>query len=1474
MRKLLLATGVCALLALAVLPSALLRPTAAQKERRSRPTQTTPPAPPTRTQVRPQTQPSATQAAGQSAEAFTTAPGVVFDHTRVKESPAPKVLREAEDAEDEAESEPESDIDPETLERLKRQPYRAPTSVPPSYTKQQDGAAKRTRTPTDRQPFAPVQVRSFAGVGVDEEPDGFLHRPPDPDMAAGPAHVVTVVNSIFAVYDKSGTRLQIDSLTTRFNAVCSTCSPFDPRIAYDPVANRWIMIALHHNDGAHESSVLISVSQTSDPTGQWWNYKLDAVLNYNGEDTWADYPDVGFDGITAENGGAVYVTTNQFTFGTNSSRTAALYILPKSALYAGTPLNFWRAFDHRNADNSQSFTLRPAKTYGNSGVEYLTNSRNFGSFVSVWRVVPTYPPTPVDWTLQTTINTGPYSIPPEAAQAGCGSSLSTIDNRIYNAVWRNNRLYAAFTEAHDWGGGGGTVAAIRYLKINTTTNAAEINQTYGADGVSYYLPAIAVDSADNIVLVFARSGFGEFGSLRYTGRLTTDTQIQSSTELKAGVQCLTGGRYGDYQGAAVDPADPTKVWVYGQWAADTPPASSVWDWGTWIGQVQFGGGPSCNYSIAPTAASAPAAGTSGSITVTTTGACAWTATSNVPWLTISSGAAGTGNGTVNYTVAANTTTLPRTGVITIGDQIFTITQTVAGCNATPIAFGQTVSGALATTDCRATFRTGSFADRYSFSANAGQQIIISMSGSFDTYLFLLGPAGTQLAFDDDGGPATDSRIPTDFGSFTLPATGTYTIEATSFSQETIGNYTLTLVSAGQACTYALTQTAQNFTADGGSNSVGVTAGAGCNWTASNNGNNWITITAGSSGTGNGTVNYSVAANPNSTPRSGSLTIAGLNFTVTQDAAPCLYSIAPTSQLLSAAAGGGSVTVTVNAGCPWSVVNNSNFITVTSANASNGNGIVSYTVPLNTTGNQRTGTLTIAGQTFTVTQAAAGGATCTPAAIGIGQTSNSTLATSDCRATFRNNSYADRYTFNGVAGQQVSISLSAAFDTYLFLLAPDGTVAALNDDDTGTTNSRIPTGTGSFTLPVTGTYTIEATSLASNTTGNYALTLSGTTPAATLQFSAAGYSESEGNVKAAITVTRTGDASGPATVVFATVDDPAAVPCNVINAQAYARCDYATTVDTLTFAPGVTTRTINIPLIDDVYNEGNETVQLALANPAGATLGAQSNVTLTITDNDSTSAANPVFSSPFFVRQQYLDFLSREPDTPGFNAWLNVLNGCPDVNNLDPGSPSAQCDRILVSSSFFGSQEFQLKGFFVFRFYKVAFGRLPQYAEIVADMRAVTGSTAQEVFTKKAAFSNAFTQRPAFTVAYGALTNADYVTALMSGYGLTQITTPDPSAPDGTTKVTLTTIALVNRLDAQTMTRAQVLRALADSDEVNTQEFQRAFVGMQYYGYLRRTPDVPGYNAWLNYLTTHPTDFRTMVNGFMNSQEYRLRFGAP
>src|SRR5262249_54102592 len=157
----------------------------------------------------------------------------------------------------------------------------------------------------------------------------------------------------------------------------------------------------------------------------------------------------------------------------------------------------------------------------------------------------------------------------------------------------------------------------------------------------------------------------------------------------------------------------------------------------------------------------------------------------------------------------------------------------------------------------------------------------------------------------------------------------------------------------------------------------------------------------------------------------------------------------------------------------------------------------------------------------------------------------------------------------------------------------------------------------------------------------------------------------------------------------------------------------------------------------------------------------------------------------------------------------------------------------------------------------------------------TGATTAEAQAKRANFANNFALRTEFVNVYGSMTNSNYVMALMAGvmgqgYNLTVITTPDPANPDGSVKVTLTTSDLVNRLNAGTLTRTQVLRAIVQSDEISLNlEAVNAFVASQYYGYLRRTPETSGFNGWVNYLRNNPTDFRTMVNGFLNSAEYRL-----
>jgi subtilisin family serine protease len=380
------------------------------------------------------------------------------------------------------------------------------------------------------------------------------------------------------------------------------------------------------------------------------------------------------------------------------------------------------------------------------------------------------------------------------------------------------------------------------------------------------------------------------------------------------------------------------------------------------------------------------------------------------------------------------------------------------------------------------------------------------------------------------------------------------------------------------------------------------------------------------------------------------------------------------------------------------------------------------------------------------------------------------------------------------------------------------------------------------------------------------TIFGQTAQPTIQFASTTFNTSEDDTentpRATITVTRTGDTSGSSSVSYRTVDDPSPVRCDVVNGTAYARCDYTTTVGTLTFNAGESSKTFTVPIIDDSFVEGTETFPVQLSNASGATLGAPSTATVSIADNDSFSTGNPIFNTTFFVRQQYLDFLSREPEIG--EPWSATLNNCATNDPL--------CDRISVSANFFRSQEFQLKGLFVYRFYKLALNRQPLYAEIVVDMASVTGTTTAELQQKKGAFTTAFAQRQEFTNLNNAMTTQQFVDTLMNRYALQSVTTPDPANPDGTTKVTLTRADLVNRLNQQSLTRAQVLRAIADSDQVGAAEFNPAFVAMQYFGYLRRDPDAQGYANWLQTINANPADFRSMVNGFMNSQEYRLRFG--
>ena len=193
--------------------------------------------------------------------------------------------------------------------------------------------------------------------------------------------------------------------------------------------------------------------------------------------------------------------------------------------------------------------------------------------------------------------------------------------------------------------------------------------------------------------------------------------------------------------------------------------------------------------------------------------------------------------------------------------------------------------------------------------------------------------------------------------------------------------TLFTVNQGGPCAPTITPTSQSFTSAAGVGSTSVKAADWCDWTAVSK-SEWITVTSGASGTGNGTVSFSVNQNSTTSNRTGSLTIAGATFTVSQLAAgaTCATSISPLGQSFTSSAGSGSIAVTAAQGCAWTAVSGVSWIT-TSATGT-GNGTAAYSVAANTTTASRTGTITIGNATFTVTQAASCSYTLSPSSLSV------------------------------------------------------------------------------------------------------------------------------------------------------------------------------------------------------------------------------------------------------------------------------------------------------------------------------------------------------------------------------------------------------------------------------------------------------------------------------------------------------------
>jgi hypothetical protein len=397
---------------------------------------------------------------------------------------------------------------------------------------------------------------------------------------------------------------------------------------------------------------------------------------------------------------------------------------------------------------------------------------------------------------------------------------------------------------------------------------------------------------------------------------------------------------------------------------------------------------------------------------------------------------------------------------------------------------------------------------------------------------------------------------------------------------------------------------------------------------------------------------------------------------------------------------------------------------------------------------------------------------------------------------------------------------------------------------------------------------------------------------TIQFSAANYNANEGCDAALITVTRTGDTSGVATVDYLTGDG-----------SGLQRTDYTLAAGRVTFNAGVLSKTFILLGTKDAYNnEGMEAFNLTLSNPIGAALGGQSTATSSIADDGSVLAnSQPIDDAGTFVCQHYHDFLARTGDAGGAAFWTDQITQCGNDQNC------INARRVGVSNAFFYEQEFQQTGSYVYRLYRAAYGdnqpspnsdpnltearKMPRYVTFMRDRAQVVGGS--ELANTQQSLANAFVLRPEFVAKYPAAlsTGTQFVNAVL--LTIQNATGADLSSQSAAliTHFNNGGRGLVmfhlgndywngcNRLPGSPATPCVPagFGAAIDNRPFIDAEYNRAFVYTQYAGYLRRDAEIDGFLFWLGQVESAPlrstTKQNAMVCSFITSTEYQQRFSS-
>lgn len=410
--------------------------------------------------------------------------------------------------------------------------------------------------------------------------------PPDPHMAVGPDHVIIGDNGRIWIYDKQGNLVRVLNDATWFANVNPVSGLGDNHFYYDTYVDRWVLLDWATDRANQRGYWYVSISDDSDPFGEWYNYAFPENLNgTTNAFQLGDYPKISFDHQ------AVYIAGRMFAYNSGPFYSK-LRIINKAQLYAhnGGPVEYTDFWDFRDPNNAGSVVDGPPiaashldstdnKTYVIADAPYFTST-----FISLWTIDDPIGPSPT--ISGQNIPVAATQPPPDANQLGGGTPRIDSGRRAYrNAVYQDGQIWTATAIR---GGTNFAYAYMRYLRIDVDNAQVLEDFSVGSDGTYYLYPAIHPTIDNDMVMVATRSTDTEYAGAAFTGRREGDpVGLGPVTVVKEGegnyVKTFSGtrNRWGDYMGIQVDPRYPNVIWGATQYAATNN------SWAIWVSAHTF-----------------------------------------------------------------------------------------------------------------------------------------------------------------------------------------------------------------------------------------------------------------------------------------------------------------------------------------------------------------------------------------------------------------------------------------------------------------------------------------------------------------------------------------------------------------------------------------------------------------------------------------------------------------------------------------------------------------------------------------------------------------------------------------------------------------------------------------------------------------------------------------------------------------------